>query len=182
MTCTVYPDHLYNRIAGTAFAALMLGVGYVARVHLHGDVIFQAAAGFIGLGGLAIAVSSFFTGIGPYYRADASGVFGRRPFKGTVPWTDVIDAELLPRCERQSDGETTFHLKEGWRPVLLTIREPGNHLRSPLGWVPPGGSGGEPARVRLEFTGLQPLSGKFHEAIWHHLALHHHKARQVVQG
>lgn len=182
MNCTVYPDKLHARIVGMASVVLLVGFWYIIRTHLPGSIIFQFVIILIGLVALGTVVASFVMGDGPYYRVDENGVFGRMPFKGTIPWSSVISVELLPRRE-QHGSETTFHLKEGWRPVLLTIREPDKYLREVQRWVrsvTPGGWKGEPARIRLEFTGLQPLSKEFHDAIKHRLARRDGKLRPAA--
>ena len=172
MSCTVYPDKTYHVVSGTVFVAMLAGSWYFTWTYLHRDVVFLAGIGGIGLIAAGSFVASLRLGGGPHYRADDAGVYDRRQFKTTVPWSDVLGVERLPRRE-QSGGETTFHLKEGWRPVVLTLREPEKHLRGIRRWAQtmvPGDAGADLARVRMEFTGLQPLSEEFYRTIQHHLA------------
>lgn len=99
--------------------------------------------------------------------ADGDGLNDRRLKLGAIPWSAIHAFRHMPKIDKETSGETTLYLREGWRPILLwadvsTSRRPWwASLSSPPAHADfPGAT-----PLRIEFMGLDESSEKLVEMI-----------------
>ena len=85
-----------------------------------------------------------------------------------LAWTALDGVKRAPLIEPTADG-LVYHQKDGWRPVLLVLRDSGE---CPPPWRPLLTRDRETGRAccRIEFTGLAPASAEVQACIQRHLA------------
>ena len=164
----------YSVYASQPFSLVLLVLsavaGTLARFVLHADLLVTATI-FLGPPLLAAVAVLFLRK--PVIRVDKKGVAYHPRALPRIVWEDVAGVDRAPLVEPTVDG-LVYHLEDGWRPVLVVLRDGDKYLRR----LPRAVQSGliverESADVcfRIDFTGLSPASAKVYECIQRHLAM-----------
>ncbi len=165
MSCSIYASKPFS-LAVLILSAL---AAVFSRFVLHADLF--VTAGII-LGPPVLATVAILSLRKPIIRVDERGVAYHPRALPRIRWEDVAGVDRAPLVEPTVDG-LIYHMEDGWRPVLVVLRDADKYLKR----LPRAVQSGliverESADLcfRIDFTGLSPASAKVYECIRRHLA------------
>ncbi len=164
MRCSIYASKPFSLV----LLLLSALAAASARFAVHADLRVTAA---ILLSPPLLVAATILLLRKPIIRVDEKGVAYHPRALPRIVWEDVAGVDRAPLVEPTVDG-VVYHGEDGWRPVLVVLRDGDKYLR----WLPSALESGllverAPRRVcfRIDFTGLSPASAKVYDCIRRHL-------------
>ena len=185
MTCSVYQSRLYSLAmlaAVLAFAAAC--AWFFPHFHVRPGAHVRPApdfmphivmpgvfALFISLALVALLHSLFVRKLA--VRVDEEGIHYPRGWIPVIAWADVVSVERLPKVRREG-SETIMCLRDAWRPLAITVRNPEKYLLRVQKLARASFSSMAPSldrtTIQIEFMGLTPGSDVVEACLRQHLA------------